>query len=160
MNILSASNRRSALAALLTVTLSVAACAAGPGAPGGATPTGPAGSSGSTALPADRPSDVPSAPAQVARVSTVEEAIAAVAAEYPEFEGYTLRDPQVIGASRWVEAVPASGPPFHLTFVTGSGDCMSGCIERSMVVFSVSADGSVEKRCEWSNTEGGSGPPC
>jgi hypothetical protein len=86
-----------------------------------------------------------------------EEAIAAVIAEYPRFEGYPLRDPAypsgsldpgdvLIGQSRWVIARSVAAG-IELTFVTGSGDCPSGCIEHVYETYLVEPDGTVSFIC-------------
>jgi hypothetical protein len=92
-------------------------------------------------------------------VSSPEDAIAAVGRFDSNFLGYTLRDPDLIGQSAWVEA-KAVANGFELTFFHGEGDCPAGCIERSFIKFFVDRDGRVEKRCEWQEGGESNSTPC
>ena len=77
----------------------------------------------------------------------------------PRFLGYGPLNPDVIGASRWVQ-VNEMPDAFILTFVAGSGDCPAGCINHDYVKFRVGRDGSVKKLCEWAEGEVPRGSPC
>jgi len=128
--------------------------------------------------PTDRPTAAPTttvptgspAPARrspdTAPVATAEQALAAVIEELPRFEGYPLRpapEPEgspgpiygggLIGQSRWVIAREVAAG-FELTFVTGSGDCPSGCIEHAYETYLVEADGAVALICSETDVPG------
>ena len=106
-------------------------------------------------------------------VTTAEEAVAAVVADQPQFAGYRLVVPSVaasasprgslIGppslAERRVLAERVDGG-FRLIFVTGSGDCASGCTIHRYDVFVVCTGGSVEKACVVGRLPVGRGDPC
>jgi hypothetical protein len=93
-------------------------------------------------------------------IEDVDEAIAAVAAVDPQFLGYRPLDPDVIGASAWVE-VAEGEDVIVLTFVRGWGDCPAGCINRAYAKFEVhKQDGTVVKVCEWQQGEEAVGTPC
>jgi hypothetical protein len=88
------------------------------------------------------PSSAPSA-----AVGTAAEAMAAVAARTPWFDGVKPKDPNVIGASAWWEAVPAgtaTTPASWQVMVTvGWGDCQAGCINRHVWTWQVTSAGGV-----------------
>jgi hypothetical protein len=98
--------------------------------------------------------------------------VAAVVAEQPQFAGYQMIRP-LIGAS----ASPLSpvGPiggtdrsvlvdqlssGFRVIFVTGSGDCPSGCTVHRYDVFLVGTDGTVAAACVLDRLPVGRGDPC
>jgi len=141
---------------LLVASLLVAACSSSPGAlPTSSAETAPRGATGSTG-------SAPSASAgggPVGGVDSVEEAIGAVGELDSNFLGYEPLDPNVIGASNWVE-VEETADGYALVFVSGSGDCPAGCINRSNVKFTVARDGTVERRCEWHTGDQAAGTPC
>jgi hypothetical protein len=99
--------------------------------------------------------------------------VAAVVADQPQFAGYRLVVPSVaasasprgslIGppslAERRVLAERVDGG-FRLIFVTGSGDCASGCTIHRYDVFVVCTGGSVEKACVVGRLPVGRGDPC
>jgi hypothetical protein len=105
----------------------------------------------------------PTAPGTLvpALVGTVEQAIAAVVAVAPRFAGFGPVQPGQIGDGSHV--VIASVPDgWELTFVSGSGDCMAGCIEHAYAKYRVARTGEVTLLCEWS-TSGSAvveGRPC
>jgi hypothetical protein len=68
----------------------------------------------------------------------------------------------MIGQSHWVDIrVLGDEGGYHLTFVAGSGDCQSGCIDHAFVSFRVLRDGTVEKLCEWRDEgQAAEGTPC
>jgi hypothetical protein len=86
--------------------------------------------------------------------------VAAVVAGQPQFAGYRL-----VGPPPNASAIPGSprfGPPnvaersvlaeqmaggYRLIFVTGSGDCPSGCTIHRYDVFVVRSDGTVVSAC-------------
>ncbi|MDQ3493904.1 MAG: hypothetical protein M3452_11705 [Chloroflexota bacterium] len=118
--------------------------------------------------PSAPPSSVERSPAPVA--NTPEEALTAVIAEYPRYESYPLLvvgdvdespGPVVgdglIGRSRWVIAREVAAG-IELTFVTGSGDCPSGCIEHAYETYLVEPDGTVAFICAESDGPPGSPP--
>ena len=93
-------------------------------------------------------------------IEDIDEAIAAVAAVDPQFLGYQPLDPDVIGASAWVEVADGEDVVI-LTFVRGWGDCPAGCINRAYAKFEVhKPDGTVIKLCEWQQGEEAVGTPC
>lgn len=141
------------LAAILSALL-LGACAAGAGLPSQA----PASPSSSPSPAASQPASVvPGAPQPP--IDTQEEAIAAVGAFDSQFLGYQPLDPDIIGASAWVE-VQEETDGYSLVFVRGSGDCPAGCINRAYAKFLVSREGAVELRCEWSEGGEAQGTPC
>jgi hypothetical protein len=104
-------------------------------------------------------SQPPSASSGVTSITTAEGAVAAVVAERPQFAGYRI--PVLLpgaSASPGAHGRPAGGiersvlaerleAGFRLIFVTGSGDCESGCTVHRYDVFVVHADGIVEPAC-------------
>lgn len=99
-------------------------------------------------------------------VETAEEARAAVIEEFPRFADHPLRLAReadgspgpivgggLIGQSRWVTAREVAAG-FELTFVTGSGDCPSGCIEHAYETYLVEPDGAVTLICSESDVPG------
>jgi hypothetical protein len=110
---------RAATAVALVATL-LAACS------GAASPTG-------------SPSPLPSA---AISITTPAEAAARVGEVAPGLAGITGRDPDVIGACCFWEAVETEAG-YTLTYEVGWGDCPSGCIERHHWVYAVSRDGAV-----------------
>ena len=142
---------------LVAMALAFAACSAGAAPPTSPTPGVPSGPPRS----APRPSPGPSGSVVVIPpIETSQEAIAAVAAQNPEFLGYQPLDPDIIGASAWVE-VSDDEDVFTLTFVKGSGDCPAGCIDRIYAKFEVQKqDGTVAKLCEWQEGSQAVGTPC
>lgn len=82
-------------------------------------------------------------------MATIQAAIAAVGAFDPRFLGYAMQLPGRIGEGPHVTgaAVPDG---WELTFVTGSGDCMAGCIDHAYSRFHVSRSGTVTPLCQWS----------
>jgi hypothetical protein len=138
------------LAAALCVALLLAACSAASGPPLSPFPTLGTGPSASTPPPG----------AVQPPIDDVDEAIAAVAAVEPQFLGYRPLDPNVIGASAWVEVADGEDV-ITLTFVRGWGDCPAGCINRAYAKFEVhKQDGTVIKVCEWQQGEEAVGTPC
>ena len=117
------SARRLPLLVAFAVALLVAAC----GTSAGASPT-PA----PTSTPVPTPSTVESAEAAWARVLGVE----------PRFGGMAARDRDLIGQSAWHEIV-ADGTAWSVSVFIGWGDCMAGCIDRHVWVYSVAHDGTV-----------------
>ena len=118
---------------------------------GGAAETG---ATPSPAAPSAPPSSsrMPPATPVAGPVDTAEEAVAAVVAEHPEFVSHRLLAPPglggepLIGLSKWV-VVTVLDDGFQTTFVSGSGDCQSGCIEHHLDVFHVDASGVVRHEC-------------
>lgn len=117
-------------------------------------PTAPLESASPAASP--RPSN---GSFEASPVQSPETALAAVIEEYPRYEDYPLRpgsepgespDPVfgggLIGQSRWVIARDVAAG-IELTFVTGSGDCPSGCIEHAYDTYLVEPDGTVTFIC-------------
>ncbi len=162
----------------MTAMLVVAACTAAPGQGGGSRGAGASSPRGTVATSTPSPVSVPSAtttpsapptlgvspsspPASPAatRITSAEQAIAAVVAQDPRFLGYGPLDPNLIGQANHVRAKQTE-TGFELTFVSGSGDCPAGCINHDYVKFHVGRDGSVVKRCEWSEGEEPHGTPC
>jgi hypothetical protein len=173
---------------LAVVLLAVLLACTGPGGsfpsapfvPSMSAPSAPAEPGGSpTAEPTAEPATVPAAtpeasPAEPAvsddptgeggSIDTADEALAAVVAAFPEFDGYALESPggdTIIGASTSVIAQDAEDG-IRLIFMTGSGDCMAGCINKAFDVFLVAPDGTVTEECSW-RQEGGevvTGTPC
>jgi len=133
--------------AALVLVLVLAACSAASAPP---TPT-----------PGESPSASTPGPGGVQPpIDDVDEAIAAVAAVDPQFLGYQPLDPDVIGASAWVEVADGEDA-LILTFVRGWGDCPAGCINRAYAKFEVhKSDGQVIKLCEWQQGEDAVGTPC
>jgi hypothetical protein len=139
---------RTALVAV-PLALLLAACSAGAAPPSGR-PVSPSPSATPTAAPGG-----PQPP-----IESVEEAIAAVAAVDSQFLGYEPLDPDVIGASAWVEFADGEDV-MTLTFVRGSGDCQAGCINKAYAKFEVhKQDGKVVKLCEWATGDTTGGTPC
>jgi hypothetical protein len=113
----------------------------------------------STTLPSasSTPSSGPTA--GVVSVTTASDAMGAVVAQYPQFAGYRMPVPlAAASASPGPPHRPIGGPDrtvlaerlaagFRLIFVTGSGDCESGCTAHRYDVFIVHADGAVEAAC-------------
>ncbi|CAN5483195.1 MAG: hypothetical protein H0V12_12195 [Chloroflexi bacterium] len=126
--------------------------------------TVPFGSDPPSAEPSAEPSADPT-PEDTAAITgrpvidTAEDAIARVGEVEPDFVGYEPLGPEVIGGSTNVIVEP-DDEGFLLTFVTGSGDCMAGCINTTYDKFRVTYDGSVEKLCQWSVGEEPQGSPC
>jgi hypothetical protein len=153
---------------VLVAAMAVAACtgsAAAPSATPSATPSVEP-TAAVTPSPPAAPTDPapPSGGAATGPVETAEDAIAAVVALRPVLDGYTpLRagGEQVIGASATVTAV-ADEDGFQLVFMTGSGDCPAGCIERRFDAFHVAFDGTVTELCTWrmESGAGAEGTPC
>jgi hypothetical protein len=136
------------LAGTLCLALVLAACSAASAPPLSPSPTPGASPSASTPPGVQPP------------IEDVEEAIAAVAAMDPQFLGYKPLDPDVIGASAWVEVADGEDVVI-LTFVRGWGDCPAGCINRAYAKFEVhKPDGTVIKLCEWQQGEEAVGTPC
>lgn len=140
---------RAPILLLLAAGLLAGCAGAVPPTPDGVSPT-PTAESGAP----DRPPGAPEPP-----IDTVEEAIAAVGAVDSSFLGYEPFDPDVIGASAWVE-VEETADGYLLTFMKGSGDCPAGCINRAYAKFAVDRDGSVELLCEWREGGDAAGTPC
>jgi hypothetical protein len=114
----------------------------------------------SSPTPGETPSASAPPPGVQPPIDDVEEAIAAVAAVDPQFLGYQPLDPDVIGASAWVEVADGEDVVI-LTFVRGWGDCPAGCINRAYAKFEVhKPDGKVTKLCEWQQGEEAVGTPC
>ena len=96
------------------------------------------------------------------RVDTAEEAFAAVVAVHPELAGHELRVSRpdasathgpfigggglVGGRSKWAYA-SADAAGIVISFVTGSGDCPSGCIDRTVEAYLVEPDATVVFLC-------------
>jgi hypothetical protein len=136
------------LVGTLSLMLVLAACSAGSAPPSSPSPT--SGASPSASAP----------PGVQPPIEDVDEAIAAVAAVDPQFLGYRPLDPDVIGASAWVD-VAEGEDVIVLTFVRGWGDCPAGCINRAYAKFEVhKQDGTVVKVCEWQQGEEAVGTPC
>jgi hypothetical protein len=140
---------RALLAGALCLAFLLTACSAG-SAPPSAAPT-----AGDSPSPSSPPPGAVQPP-----IDDVDEAIAAVAALEPQFLGYQPLDPDVIGASAWVEVADGEDVVI-LTFVRGWGDCPAGCINRAYAKFEVhKPDGKVVKICEWQQGEEAVGTPC
>jgi hypothetical protein len=113
----------------------------------------------STALSSATSTPSPGASAEAVSVTTVSDAVGAVVAQYPQFAGYRMPVPlAAASASPGPPRRPIGGPErtvlaerlaagFRLIFVTGSGDCESGCTAHRYDVFIVHADGAVEAAC-------------
>ncbi len=105
-------------------------------------------------------------------ITTVDEAVAAVVAGQPQFSGYRLVAPPGAASARPGSPLRPIGVPersvlveqvaagFRLIFVTGSGDCPSGCTVHRYDVFVVHAGGTVEKACVLDRFPIGRGDPC
>jgi hypothetical protein len=122
------------LPVLAVLALVLAACSAdGGSSPGSSSPApAPSGS-----VPAPTPTPI------AAEVTGPADAAALVIATDPRFEGAIERTPDVIGASRWWEALPLADGAYRITLTIGWGDCPSGCIESHTWAFRVTADGQV-----------------
>jgi hypothetical protein len=96
------------LVGALCLALVLAACSAGSAPPPSASP--PPGASPSASTPPPGAVQPP--------IEDIDEAIAAVAAVDPQFLGYRPLDPDVIGASAWVEVADGEDVVI-LTFVRG-----------------------------------------
>lgn len=81
------------------------------------------------------------------------QAIAAVGAFDPQFLGYGPRIVGQIGDGPYVMVETVAGG-WQLTFVTGSGDCFSGCIDHAFAKFLVTPAGVVTPLCQWSTEAG------
>ncbi len=158
---------------LLLGACSAAGRATAPSAPLLATPGLP-GESVPAASPSPTfvPSSQPSVDAGTLPVDTAAGALAAVVAGHPQFAGYRLVAPPGVasaspaspvrpigGADRSVLVEQIAGG-FRLVFMTGSGDCPSGCIDHRYDVFLVRGDGTVEQACVLERFPMGSGDPC
>ena len=65
----------------------------------------------------------------------------------------------MIGQANYA-TVDRSGGGFTVVFMSGSGDCPAGCIDKRFAKFSVRSDGTVAKRCEWAEGDIAQGTPC
>lgn len=113
-------------AALAALTLWLAACGAA---------TAPTPSPEPTLRPTPTPIIVP--------VGSPSDAAAIVIASDPRFEGAIQLSPDVIGASKWWVATPLDDGGYRIELTVGWGDCPSGCIDRHVWTFDVSADGQL-----------------
>ena len=119
------------------IVIIVAACTdAGRSGSAAPTSTAPAGTPTPTLKP---PSPTPIA----VDVASPADAAALVIATDPLFEGAIELTPDIIGASRWWEAMAVAGGGYRVTITIGWGDCPSGCINEHVWDFEVSADGQV-----------------
>jgi hypothetical protein len=159
----------------LLLTLVLAGCAASTGGPTVSAATAPpatASSPSPTSMPSTTPtpSAVPTPPSTsptpsvsfvVAPIGDADEAIAAVVAAAPQYAGFGPERPGQIGESSHV-VIATVDAGWELTFVTGSGDCMAGCIEHSYAKYAVARTGEVRLLCEWSTDAGTvvQGRPC
>ena len=123
---------RLALPALLTLTFVLTACSTGGNA--SPSPTGP-----TSPPPTVAPTPTPIA----ADVDSAADAAAIVIASDPRFEGATELTPDVIGASRYWEAVALNDGAYRITLTLGWGDCPAGCVERHTWVYQVTASGGL-----------------
>jgi hypothetical protein len=92
-------------------------------------------------------------------VITASDAVGAVVAQYPQFVDYRMPVPPAaasaspgplrrpIGGSERTVLVEHLAAGFRLIFVTGSGDCESGCAAHRYDVFIVHTSGMVEAAC-------------
>jgi hypothetical protein len=118
--------RLSTLLLALLVTVVVAACsgsAASSAAPSGVPSTAPSAATGGTPGP----------------VGSGLGAVEAVRARTPLFDGFAVRNPDMIGQASFFTAEPAEGG-WRVTFETGWGDCPSGCINRHTWTWNVAQD--------------------
>jgi hypothetical protein len=160
--------RRRGPATTLLLVLALAGCA-GPVAssPPSAAASTPA-SSTAAPTPAPSASSIPAAPSTLSPpalspgtsasfvalpIGTAEAAIAAVVAIAPQFAGFGPERPGQVGESSHV-VVATVDTGWQLTFVTGSGDCMAGCIEHAYAKYAVARTGKVSLQCEWSTDAG------
>jgi hypothetical protein len=97
--------------------------------------------------------------APVPPIETKEEAVAAVAAVDARFLGYPLQDPNLVGQANYV-TVDRSAGGFTLVFMSGSGDCPAGCIDKRFAKVTVTTGGTVVKKCEWAEGDIAQGSPC
>lgn len=98
---------------------------------------------GSASTPTPEPTPRPTPTPVGAPVSNAAEAAALVIAIDPRFAGATQMDPDLIGASRWWTSSPLPDAGFRIEITIGWGDCPSGCINRHVWTYDVSADGTV-----------------
>lgn len=105
---------------------------------------GPAASPSPSPAPSVRPTPTPIA----AVVATPADAAALVIATNPLFGGAIPLTPDVIGASKWWEAMPLAGGGYTVVLTVGWGDCPSGCISRHVWTFEVKTDGTLTRVSE------------
>lgn len=118
----------------------VAACAAG----GGQSPPTQPSAAPTASVPAPTASVPASTPTPIAPdVASPADAAALVIATDPRFEGAIALSPDVIGASKWWEALALDDGAYRISLTVGWGDCPAGCINHHTWVFRVSADGEV-----------------
>ena len=121
---------------LAASALLAAACSIGGGAAAsGATPAAPSG---------PRPTATPIA----GDVATPEDAAALVIATDSRFAGVVKLNPNLIGASRWLESEPLAGGGFLINVTIGWGDCPAGCISRHVWTYTVTASGQLTLESE------------
>jgi len=129
-----------AIAAILVVVV-IAGCSAGAGA--SASPSPSPSLSLVPLLPSPGDSATPGTSAPPGGVvSTPDEAAQRVIAEYPQFEGMSAKDPELIGGCCWYEATAVPGG-FQVVMTVGWGDCPSGCINKHIWTFAVTPAGEV-----------------
>lgn len=89
------------------------------------------------------PSPAPTPTPIAVDVTSPEAAAALVIATDPRFAGTIKLTPDLIGASRWWESEPLASGGFRIKLTIGWGDCPSGCINRHVWTYDVTADGQV-----------------
>ncbi len=99
--------------------------------------------SGATASPTPQPTPRPTPTPVGSPVSNPQEAAALVLATNPLFSDARQLDPDLIGQSRWWAASPLADGGYTIEVTVGWGDCPSGCINRHVWTFEVTADGTI-----------------
>jgi hypothetical protein len=86
-------------------------------------------------------------PAAAGPVTSPDQAAQRVIALDPRFAGLQPKNPDLIGACCFYEAVP-SADGYRVTVEIGWGDCPSGCINRHRWTYAVTGDGTTTLEAE------------
>jgi hypothetical protein len=118
----------------LVAAAAVFAIACTGGSPG---PSATPSATGTQPAPTPTPAATP-----VSGVTSAAQAAALVFASDPRWSAMTPLRADLIGASRWYEAL-AEADGFGVTITAGSGDCQAGCINKTMWIYHVDLGGEV-----------------